>query len=405
MGPLHPISSPRNVHDGAKVDPTPIRWGDPVWDSVVSAVLDALQADLERSVRGGPVFGLVVRAWKDGVPLGSNTELGDALSWDKGDVAEGFRLVRDRLKGWRDPVLEFRVKEYTRELVITPRGGVRTSGDLLLSVGGGRPELAGLAMAGVTPVAKGRGMRVICEQPDDAEEQARVLEGGAYAAYLVLPVDETDDFGAVGRLGGRVALLDISTRNGGLPCVSFDYAGTGLYCTQQLLELGCTDVIVITRDHDSRTYAIGEGYRRAIRRAEGTAHRILTVDGNVVDTLCWLQERGLLAKSGKKLGLLCADGELGEAVLRYLDGVPAGTWEVAVAVVGGKRWAARHWAELIWVELDYTELAAAGARFLMGAQGSAVPAVRPRYERWIPRKPAGIASESEQDTWRPVIAC
>jgi hypothetical protein len=128
------------------------------------------------------------------------------------------------------------------------------------------------------------------------------------------------------------------------------------------------------------------------------------VDGNVVDTLCWLQEQGLLGGKGK-LGLLCADGELGEAVLRYLDSQEPGAFSVAVAVVGGKRWAARHWAELIWVELDYSELAAAGARYLTGATGMAVPQVKPRFERWVPRKPAGSAADLEQETWRPVIAC
>ena len=78
---------------------------------------------------------------------------------------------------------------------------------------------------------------------------------------------------------------------------------------------------------------------------------------------------------------------------------------VAVAVVGGKRWAARHWAELIWVDLDYQELAAAGAKYLLGAQGASVPQVQPRYERWVPRKPAASASDADQETWRPVIAC
>jgi DNA-binding LacI/PurR family transcriptional regulator len=407
MGPIPPITPDRHVHDGAKVDPTPIRWGDPVWDSVVSPVLDELQAELDRTLRGGPVFQLVVKAWKDGSPIGSNKEVSEALSWDLGDVAEGFRLVRDKLKGWRDPILDVRVKEYTRELVLTPRSGVRANGDLLLCVGGGRPELAGRAMAGATPIAKGRGMRVICEQPEDVEEQARVLDPGAYAGYLVMPVDETDDFGAVARLGslgGRVALLDIATRHGSVPCISFDYAGAGLYCAQQLMELGCTDVLVISRENDSRTFAIGEGCRRAVRRAAGPLHRMVTVDGNVVDTLCWLQERGLLTREGRKLGLLCADGELGEAVLRFLDGAEAGSWQIAVAVVGGKRWAARHWAELIWVALDYAELAAAGARFLTGATGNAVPQVPPRYEKWVPRKPAGSAGEAEQEIWRPLKA-
>jgi DNA-binding LacI/PurR family transcriptional regulator len=404
MGPLHPISPGRLVHDGAKADPTPIRWGDAVWESVVSPVLDALQADLDRTVRGGQVFALVVRAWKDGTAIGSNKEVGDALGWEVGDVAEGFRLVRERLKGWRDPVLEARVKEYTRELIVTPRGGVRANGDMLLSVGGGRPDVAGRAMAGATPVAKSRGMRLLCEQPADGEEQAQVLGAGGYAGYLILPVDETDDFGAMARLGGRAAVLDIATRKGGLPCVTFDYAGAGLYCAQQLMELGCTDVVMITRQNDSRTYSMGEGYRRAVRRAEGPMHRMLTVDGNVVETLCALQERGLLVREGRKLGLLCADGELGEDVLRYLDSVEAGSWDIAVAVVGGKRWGARHWAELIWVELDYAELAAAGARYLTGALGAAIPQVRPRYERWVPRKAAGNAAELEEEIWRPVMA-
>jgi len=401
MGPLLPKTPVRHVHDGARVDPTPLRWGDLVWDSVVAPVLEALQADLDRTVRGGRVFALVVRAWKDGVAIGSNKDVGEALGWDVGDVAEGFRLVRDRVKGWADPVLDLRVKEYTRELVITPRGGVRANGDLLLSVGGGRPELAGQAMSGATPVAKGRGMRVICEQPADAEEQAQVLDAGAYAGYLILPVDETDDFGAVARLNGRVALLDIATRRGGLPCVSFDYAGAGLYCAQQLMELGCTDVVLITRENDSRTYAIGEGWRRAVRRAEGPMHRMLTVDGTVVETLCGLQEGGLLVREGRKLGLLCADAALGDDVLRYLDSVDAARWAIAVAVVGGKRWAARHWAELIWVQLDYAELAAAGARYLTGASGSVVPQVTPRYEHWVPRKPASNAGE---EYWRPAKA-
>ena len=130
-------------------------------------------------------------------------------------------------------------------------------------------------------------------------------------------------------------------------------------------------------------------------------HRMLTVDGTVVETLCGLQERGLLVRGGRKLGLLCADGALGEDVLRYLDSVDAARWEIAVAVVGGKRWAARHWAELIWVELDYAELAAAGARYLTGASGSVVPQVTPRYEHWVPRKPAANAGE---EYWRPVKA-
>lgn len=401
MGPKHPITSLKHVHDGANVDPTPIRWGDMVWDSVVSPVLAALQADLDRTVRGGRVFELVVRAWKDGVPIGSNKEIGDALGWEIGEVAEGFRLVRDRLKGWTDPVVEVRLKEYTRELVITPRGGVRANGDLLLSVGGGRPELAGQAMAGAMPVAKSRGMRVICEQPADGEEQAQILDAGAYAGYLILPVDETDDFGAVSRLNGRVALLDVATRKGGLPCVSFDYAGAGLYCAQHLMELGCTDVVMIARENDSRTYSMGEGCRRAVRRAGRPVHRMLTVDGSVVETLCTLQARGLLVRNGRKLGLLCADGELGEEVLRYLDSVEPGNWNIAVAVVGGKRWSARHWAELIWVELDYEELAAEGARYLTGASGTAVPQVTPRYEHWVPRKPAGNASE---ESWRKAKA-
>jgi len=408
MGPQYPIFPNIDAHHGAKVDPTPIRWGDPVWDSVVSPVLAELEGQLSGTARGGPVFARVVRAWKDGVQLGSNKAIAVELGWEVGEVVEGFRLVRDRLKEWRDPVLELRVREYTRELVITPRGGVRAKGDLLLSIGGGRPELAGRALAGATSVAKGRGMRLICEQPETAEEQARVLDPAAYAGYLILPVDETDDFGAVARLGnmsGRVALLDVSTRNATVPCVSFDYAGAGLYSAQKLMELGCTDIVVLARDHDSRTFAIGEGCRRAVRRAEGPLHRMATVDESAVETLCSLQQRGLLTRNaGKKLGILCADGELGEAVLRYLDGQAAGSWDVAVAVVGGKRWAACHWAELIWVELDYAELAAAGAKYLCGAQGSTVPQVKPRYEVWTPKKPVGSAAGMEQEIWRPMLA-
>jgi DNA-binding LacI/PurR family transcriptional regulator len=349
---------------------------------------------------------MVVNAWKVGVPIGSNKEVAETLSWEVGDVAEGFRLVRDKLKAWVDPVLELRVKEYTRELMIFPKAGVKAKGDLLLSVGGGRPEIAGMALAGASPVAKGRGMRVICEQPEDAQEQARVLDPSAYAGYLILPVDETDDFGAVSRLGtmgGRVALLDVATRNGGLPCVSFDYAGAGLYCAQQLIELGCENVVLITREHDSRTYSIGEGFRRAVRREEQTLHRTLTVDGSILDLVSSLQLMGLLGR--RKLGVLCADAGLGEALLRYLDSQEVGALEIAVAVVGGKRWGARHWAELIWVEVDYAELAAEGARYWTGATGAAVPQVKPRFERWVPRKPAGSASDAEQETWRPLIAC
>lgn len=369
-------------------------------------VLQALQEEFDRSIRGGPVFAIVVQTWKDGAGLGSNTEIGDRLGWDKGEVAEGFRLIRDRLKSWNDPVLDIRVREYTRELVITPRGGMRGGGDLLLSVAGARPEVAGQALAGAMPVAKSRGVRVICEQPSDAEEQARALAAEGFAGYLILPLDETDDFGALSRLRGRAALLDVAARHGELPCVTFDYAGAGLYGTQQLLELGCTHVIVLTREHDSRTFSIGEGYRRAMRRAGAEPRRLVTVNDNVVDTLCWLQEKGLLTRAGGgKLGILCADGELGDGVLRYLDGVDAGSWDVAVAVVGGKRWAARHWAELIWVDLDYQELAAAGAKYLLGAQGASVPQVQPRYERWVPRKPAASAGDADQETWRPVIAC
>ena len=405
MGPVLPMSSPHHAHDGVKGDPTPIRWGDPVWDSVVSPVLEAIGAELARTVRGGTVFSMVVNAWKVGVPIGSNKDVAETLDWEVGDVAEGFRLVRDRLKAWADPVLELRLKEYSRELLIYPKAGVKAKGDLLLSVGGGRPEIAGMAMAGASPVAKGRGMRVICEQPEDAQEQAQVLDPSAYAGYLILPVDETDDFGAVSRLGsmgGRVALLDVATRNGGLPCVSFDYAGAGLYCAQQLIELGCENIVMITRDHDSRTYSIGVGYRRALRREEQTLHRILTVDGSILDLVGSLQLQGMLGE--RKLGVLCADAGLGEALLGYLDSREGGSLEIAVAVVGGKRWSARHWAELIWVELDYTELAAAGARYLTGATGASVPQVKPRFERWVPRKPAGSASEAEQETWRPMMA-
>lgn len=408
MDRLYPNSGGRGVQDGAEVDPTPIRWGDPAWDSITGPALERLQADLEPTARGGAVFARVVGAWKDGVALGSNMDLADELGWKVGAVAEGFRMVRERLAAWQDPVLDIRVGRYSRELVITPRGGVRQRGDLLLSVGGGRPEIAGLALAGAAPVAKNRGMRVICEQPVDGEEQARVLDGGAYEGILILPVDETDDFGALARLAplaGRVALLDVAARHGGLPCVSFDYAGAGLYCTQALLEMGCGEVLVLTREHDSRAFAIGEGYRRAMRGADGTAaRRFVTVDGDAVDTLSTLQAEGLLARGARKLGILCADGELGEAVLRYLDGVPAGRWDVAVAVVGGQRWAARHWAELIWVGLDYTALAAAGARYVTGATGTAVPQVRPRYECWEPRKPVGTAGEYAQGGWRAVAA-
>jgi DNA-binding LacI/PurR family transcriptional regulator len=382
-----------------------LRWGDAVWDPVVEPVLTAVQADLNRSVRGGPIFALVVRAWKSGTGVGSNTAIAGELSWANSEVAEGFRLVRDRLKNWQDPALELRVREYSRDLVVTAKGGVRASGDLLLSIGGGRPEEAGRAMAGAGPVAKGRGMRVICEQPADAEEQARLLDAGGYAGYLVLPVDETDDYGALCRLGSQAVLLDIGLRRGGVPCVSFDYAGAGLYTSGQLLALECTDVVVMTREHDSRLFAIGEGYRRAMRGAGRLAHRVVTVDGSVVDALCWLQERGLLGRGERKLGILCADGELGEELLRYLDGVEAGSWNVAVAVVGGKRWAARHWVELVWVELDYAALAAEGARYLLGAQSGSAPQVQPRYELWTPRrKPAGVAGESEHGVWRQVKA-
>ena len=132
-------------------------------------------------------------------------------------------------------------------------------------------------------------------------------------------------------------------------------------------------------------------------------HRTLTVDGSILDLVSSLQLQGLLGR--RKLGVLCADAGLGEALLRYLDSQEVGALEIAVAVVGGKRWGARHWAELIWVELDYAELAAAGARYLTGATGAAVPQVKPRFERWVPRKPAGSASDAEQETWRPLIAC
>ncbi|MBI2689258.1 MAG: LacI family DNA-binding transcriptional regulator [Acidobacteria bacterium] len=371
-------------------------------------MLDTIQAELARTVRGGMVFGVVVQAWKDRAGVGSNKEVGAALGWDLGEVAEGFRLVRDKLKAWNDPVLELRVREYTRELVVTPKAGVRAKGDLLLSIGGSRPEIAGRALAGATPVAKARGMRLICEQPEDAEQQARVLDPGAYAGYLVLPVDETDDFGAVARLGslgGRVAFLDVSTRNGSLPCVSFDYAGAGLYAAQQLIELGCTDVVMLTREHDSRTFAIGEGYRRAMRTGGLSPHRTLTVDSGVADTMSWLQLQGSVGRTeGRKLGVLCADGAMGEELLRHLDSMEAGHWHVAVAIVGGKRWAARHWAELIWVELDYAALAEAGAKYLTGATGATVPQVKPKFERWVPKKPAGSATETEQEIWRPVMA-
>ena len=401
MGPNHPTLPVRDVHDGAKVGPTSLRWGDPVWDSVVSPVLDALQADLDGTARGGRVFGLVVKAWKEGVAIGSNKEVGATLHWAIGEVAEGFRLVRDRLKGWQDQVLEVRLREYSRELVIVPRGGVRANGDLLLSVGGERSSIAGEALAGATRVGKGRGMRVICEQPCDAEEQAQVLDGGQYAGYLILPVDETDDYGAMARLGGRAVLLDIAARKGGLPCVSFDYAEAGLYCAQQLMEIGCTDVVLLTRENDSRTYSIGEGYRQAARRAESPMHRMLTADGTAADAFWHLEQRGLLGRKGRKLGLVCADGEVGEVVLRHLDSLEPGAWEIAVAVVGGKRWGARHWAELIWAELDYAKLGAEGAKYLTGVSGSAIPMVKPRYEHWVPRKRAGSAGE---EYWRPAMA-
>lgn len=378
-----------------------------MWDGVVGPVLEAIQGELNRMVRGGPVFALVVEAWKRGESLGSNKVLAGRLGWDFGEVAEGFRLVREKLKAWQDPVLEVRVKEYTRELVVTARGGVRPSGDVLLSVGGDRPEIAGRALAGASPVFKNRGMRLICEQPANVEEQARVLDPAGYAGFLVLPVDETDDFRAIARLGsvsGKVALLDISTRNSSLPCVSFDYTGAGLYCAQALLEIGCTDIVVISRENDSRTFAVSEGYRRAVRGAERNVHRLFTVDESIGDLIGRLQEKKLLGRTEGKLGIVCADGELGEGLLRYLDAVKAGSWEVAVAVVGGDRWAAQHWVDLIWAELDYAELAAAGARYLLGAQGATVPQVKPKYERWIPRKSAGVATEVDQQIWRPVKA-
>ena len=81
-GPQHPKSPVRYVHDRAKVGPTSLRWGDPVWDSVVSPVLDALQVDLDGTARGGRVLGLVVKAWKEGVAIGSNKEVGATLHSD-----------------------------------------------------------------------------------------------------------------------------------------------------------------------------------------------------------------------------------------------------------------------------------------------------------------------------------
>jgi len=401
MDPNVPNSTARYAHDGAKGDPTPIKPGDPVWDSVISRALEELRNDLNGTARGGRVFELVVHAWKVGSPIESNKEIATALQWRVGDVAEGFRLVRDKLKGFVNPVVAFQLREYWRDLVITPRGAMAASGDLLLAVGCGSPEVAGRLMAGATPMAKAHGMRVICEQPDDVKEQARVLEAGEYAGYLILPVDETDDFGAIARLGGRVALLDIATREGDLPCVSFDYKEAGLYCTQQLREVGCTDVVLIARENDSRTYAIGEGYRLAIRRGDGRIQRMLTSDGPAADTFWCLEQRELLGVKGRKLGILCADGALGEEMLRHLDSLAAGAWEIAVAVIGGKRWGARHWAELIWAELDYAKLAEEGVKYLTGASGNVIPKVKPRYENWVPRKPAGIAGE---EYWRPAMA-
>ncbi|HEU0121678.1 MAG TPA: hypothetical protein VFQ91_14210 [Bryobacteraceae bacterium] len=407
MDSRYPISAGKDVQDGAKANPTLIIWGDPVWDAVVGPVLDAVREALADTARGGPIVERVVAAWKSGKPVGSNKDLAEELCWDVGDVAEGFRLVRERMREWQHPAVQLRLREYTRALEVTPRTGVRTAGDLLLSIGGRRADEAGSAMAGALPAARGRGLRVYCEQPRDAEEQARVLDAGAYAGYLVLPVDETDDFGVFARLeaaGGRVALLDLATRNSRLPCVTFDYAGAGLYCSQQLIALGCQDVVLLARENDSRTFAMAEGCRRAVRRAGLRIHRLTTVDGTALDALCRLQEQNLMKKGGTKLGLLCADGVLGEEVLRFLDGAAPHEWNLAVAVVGGRRWAARHWAELVWVELDFAELAAAGVRYLLGTHGHAVPRVTPRYEQWVPRKPAGSAGDTEQETWRPVKA-
>ena len=101
-----------------------------------------------------------------------------------------------------------------------------------------------------------------------------------------------------------------------MPCVSLDYACAGLFCARHVMGLDCTDVVLIAGENDSRTYSIGEGCRQAVRRAGGPMHRMVTVDGNVIETLCSLQERGLLVREGRKLGLLCADGGLGEDVLR-----------------------------------------------------------------------------------------
>ena len=362
---------------------------------MVGPVLEELQREFDGTARGGRIFRLVVEAWKSGTRVGSNKEIAEAAGWDLGQVADGFRLVRERLGRFAHAAVRVELAGYTKELVVTAKGGVgRTGGLLLLSVGGRRAEIAGQLLAGAAAVAQGRGLRLVCETPADAEAQARGL-GEGYDGYLVYPVDETDDFGALARLGrmaGRAALLDIAARHGAAPCVTFDYAGVGLYATGQLIELGCRTVVVLAREGDSRTYAMAEGYRRAMRRAGLAVERVVMVDDTVEQVLAKLQARGLF---GEKLGLLCADGEFGAEVLTYLDRFEAGRWDVAVGVVGGRRWSARHWAEVVWVDLDYAELAAAGARYLLGTQGGATPQVTPRYEQWIPRKPAGSAGEGE----------
>lgn len=400
MDPQVPEITGTSLQNGSGAAPTPIRWGDAVWNPICAPVLEALEAALDQTVRGGPVFRRLASAWRDGVTAPSNLELARTLGWSKSDIAEAYRVIRRHLAANENPRLEVQLPRYGSGLVVLPRSGASRGGEWLFTVPLARMAETGPLIAGITLAAEQAGVTLRCAFPGDTVEQSRLLTAGGYSAYVVLPVDETDDGGIAAAYENRLLTVDIAFRHGETACVSFDYAGAGLYATEQLIEMGCRNVVLWQRDADSRAYDLAAGYRQAMRKVGLRPLRPMTLDEGAVEALIRVQAAGYLEQDGGKLGILCLDPAASEELLTYLDSIRPTHWQLAVACIGGRAWPGAHWIDRIQVGLDYRKLGEDAGRFLATGLTGVAPAVRATYSVIPARKPPSIAAEEDPSAGR-----
>ncbi|MBM3787219.1 MAG: hypothetical protein FJW30_22915 [Acidobacteria bacterium] len=362
--------------------------------------MDAVQADLDGTSRGGKVFEKVVESWKSGEALPPNLDLARLLGWGENaaHASEGFRKIREYLDDRVDGQLLIRVTEWKRKLVIHPRSMEPARRMLLLAI----PAADAGELGEITKGVLAGGIRIETALTTDPADETRQLDASGHLYRIVLPASTADEAGAFHRLAGagrRTVLLDASLSNSSLPCVTFDYAGAGLYCAEQLAGQGAQHVFVLALRPDSRVQAVELGVRR---RPEGRETLYLEpgwlqsgLKRLVQEKFGLLQSRGF-GGPGRGIGVICMGAGVGQEVLQFLRAAGPASWIAGVAIMSGKppEGETGEWPESVHVTLNYETLAAQALRVLQSGE-TPVP-VAPVY---LSRKPP-----RREDTSGPLSA-